>query len=182
MAEIGSVIPWPAAAAPPARWLLCDGTAVSQATYAQLFAVIGAIFNTGGEPPGTFRVPDCRGRMVFGTGTALALAATDGLAEAVRNPRNHAHAGAAVTGAGGADAAPIAHGGVVWTDPDFSSVQLTGGGTAFTASGHDHLQPPPANHIAGMTVLNHSHNGGATAALNNFPTFLGLPRIIYAGV
>lgn len=44
-------------------WLLCDGSAVSQTTYANLYARIGTLFNTGGEPSGTFRVPDMRGRV-----------------------------------------------------------------------------------------------------------------------
>jgi microcystin-dependent protein len=43
-------------------WLLCDGANYSETVYANLFARIGTTFNTGGEPSGTFRVPDMRGR------------------------------------------------------------------------------------------------------------------------
>jgi len=49
-------------AAPIGAWLLCDGGTYSQSTYADLYAAIGTNFNTGGEPSGTFRVPDLRGR------------------------------------------------------------------------------------------------------------------------
>ena len=48
----------------PTGWLICDGSAVSQTTYANLFAAIGGTYNTGGEPAGTFRVPDLRGRVI----------------------------------------------------------------------------------------------------------------------
>lgn len=58
----------------PAGWLLCDGTAVSQATYAALFAAIGTAFgNPGG---GNFNVPDFRGRFVRGV-----MAAQGGLGD-----------------------------------------------------------------------------------------------------
>ena len=44
------------------RALICDGSTVSEATYADLFAVIGTKWNTGGEPGGSFRLPDFRGK------------------------------------------------------------------------------------------------------------------------
>lgn len=53
----------------PAGWLKCEGQAVSQTTYAALYAAIGATWNTGGEGAGNFRLPDLRGMFVRGTGT-----------------------------------------------------------------------------------------------------------------
>ena len=47
----------------PTGWLLCDGTAVSQTTYADLFAVIGCNFGCSG---GNFNLPDLRGRFLRG--------------------------------------------------------------------------------------------------------------------
>lgn len=49
----------------PTGWLMCDGSAVSRATYAALFAVIGI---TAGQGNGstTFNVPDYRGRFLRG--------------------------------------------------------------------------------------------------------------------
>jgi len=61
----GEVRIWSTATA-PAGWLLCDGSVVSQATYAALFAVVGATYNTGGEGAGNFRLPDLRGRCAVG--------------------------------------------------------------------------------------------------------------------
>ena len=50
----------------PTGWLLCAGQTVSQATFANLFAVIGITYNTTGEPAGEFRLPDLRGRAPVG--------------------------------------------------------------------------------------------------------------------
>ena len=47
----------------PTGWLRCDGTAVSQTTYADLFAVIGCNFGCSG---GNFNLPDLRGRFLRG--------------------------------------------------------------------------------------------------------------------
>lgn len=50
-----------AGATAPANFLLSYGQALSQTTYADLFAVCGTTYNIGGETAGTFRVPDMRG-------------------------------------------------------------------------------------------------------------------------
>lgn len=50
----------------PSGWLLCDGSVVSQTTYAALYAVIGSLYNTSGEGAGNFRLPDLRGRVPAG--------------------------------------------------------------------------------------------------------------------
>lgn len=55
-----------AGAAAPAGWLECDGAVVAQADYPDLFGVIGATFNTGGEAGGQFRLPDLRGEFIRG--------------------------------------------------------------------------------------------------------------------
>jgi len=54
------------ATAVPSGWYLCYGQTLSQATYSALYAVIGTTWNTGGEPSGSFRLPDLRGRGLFG--------------------------------------------------------------------------------------------------------------------
>src|SRR5690242_494962 len=56
------------AASAPTGWLLCDGTAVSRATYATLFGVIGTTYGTG-DGSTTFNLPDFRGRVPAGKGT-----------------------------------------------------------------------------------------------------------------
>jgi microcystin-dependent protein len=63
----GSLMMYIAAAA-PAGWLVCDGSAVSRATYAALYAVIGGAYG-GGDGVNTFNVPDMRARAPVGSGT-----------------------------------------------------------------------------------------------------------------
>lgn len=63
----------------PTGWLLCDGSVVSQVAYADLFAVIGTIYNTGGEGTGNFRLPDMRGFYPVGTVTTLGASVGTGL-------------------------------------------------------------------------------------------------------
>ena len=62
---IGSVNAYAGASA-PTGWLLCDGSAVSQTTYADLYAVIGGTYDATSAGAGNFRVPDLRARTVAG--------------------------------------------------------------------------------------------------------------------
>lgn len=55
-------------------WLVCDGSAVSRTTYANLFAVIGTTFGAG-DGSTTFNLPDLRGRVPVGSGTGTGLTA-----------------------------------------------------------------------------------------------------------
>lgn len=53
----------------PIGFIMCDGSVLSQTgTYANLFSVIGTIWNTGGEGAGNFRLPDFRRRTAVGSG------------------------------------------------------------------------------------------------------------------
>jgi microcystin-dependent protein len=69
----GAIIMYGAAAA-PTGWLLCDGAAVSRATYADLFANIGTTWGVG-DGATTFNVPDMRGKAPIGQGTGAGLTA-----------------------------------------------------------------------------------------------------------
>ena len=70
----GTIKMWSGAAA-PSGYLLCDGSAVSRATYADLFAVCGTAFGAGNGTT-TFNLPDLRGRVPLGAGTGDAADAT----------------------------------------------------------------------------------------------------------
>lgn len=59
----GAVLPF-AGTTLPTNWLWCDGSAVSQTTYADLYGVIGVTYGDPGG--GNFNLPDLRGRAVFG--------------------------------------------------------------------------------------------------------------------
>jgi microcystin-dependent protein len=62
--SVGTMMAWPTATI-PTGWLECYGQEISTTTYAALYAVIGTLYNTGGES-GTFRLPDMRGRVIAG--------------------------------------------------------------------------------------------------------------------
>ena len=49
----------------PANWMLCYGQAISRATYAALFTVLGTSWGAGNGST-TFNLPDLRGRSLFG--------------------------------------------------------------------------------------------------------------------
>lgn len=61
----GSIVMWPTGTAPP-QWLICDGSAVSRTTYADLFAVISDDYGNG-DGSTTFNLPDFRGEVPRGT-------------------------------------------------------------------------------------------------------------------
>jgi microcystin-dependent protein len=52
----------------PTGWLFCDGSVVSQTTYANLYAAVGSSFNTGGEGAGNFRLPNFQRKVPMGAG------------------------------------------------------------------------------------------------------------------
>lgn len=56
---------WFAGTTPPTGSLLCDGSAVSRTTYADLFAAIGEIHGQGDNAT-TFNLPDIKGRFIRG--------------------------------------------------------------------------------------------------------------------
>lgn len=60
----GAVLPFAGANA-PTGWLMCDGSAVSRTTFAELFASIGTTYGTG-DGSTTFNLPDLRGRVAAG--------------------------------------------------------------------------------------------------------------------
>jgi len=55
----------------PDGWALCDGAALSRATCAALFAVIGTTYGCG-DGSTTFNVPNLKGRVALGAGESTA--------------------------------------------------------------------------------------------------------------
>lgn len=67
---IGGMVPFAGASDKiPASWMLCDGSAVSRAKYAALFAVIGTTWGAG-DGSKTFNLPDLVGATPAGAGTS----------------------------------------------------------------------------------------------------------------
>jgi microcystin-dependent protein len=118
----------------PSGYLECDGGAVSRATYADLFAVLGTTWGAG-DGVSTFNLPDLRGRAMIGVGTGPTLTnrplGTIGGAERVQlsvghlPPHKHRPAGDAVlryVGSGGTHNVPLTAGSEVVLDLDFPNV------------------------------------------------------------
>ena len=75
--EVGAIKPWTKTTAPDG-YLLCDGSAVSRTTYADLFAVISTTYGVG-DGSTTFNVPNLQGKMPQGyDGNTYNLAGTGG--------------------------------------------------------------------------------------------------------
>mgnify|MGYP003124988984 FL=1 len=74
--EVGAIKPWTKATAPDG-YLLCDGSAVSRTTFADLFAVISTTYGVGNGST-TFNVPDLQGKFPQGKSGTTSLAGTGG--------------------------------------------------------------------------------------------------------
>jgi microcystin-dependent protein len=72
----GIVIPWGSASV-PSGFLECNGQAVSRATYAALFAVVGTTYGAG-DGSTTFLIPDLQDKTVLSKSNTKALASTMG--------------------------------------------------------------------------------------------------------
>lgn len=62
----GVMMPYAGSTAPDG-WLLCDGSAISRTTYANLFAVLSTTFGSG-NGTSTFNIPNTSGRAIVGAG------------------------------------------------------------------------------------------------------------------
>lgn len=117
-------------------WLVCDGTAVSRATYPGLFAAIGETWGPG-DGFSTFNLPNLHGRALIGYDGAHPLGSTGGAAAvnlAVNQLPAHNH-------------------GI--TDPGHTH--------AFTADPHTHVVTDPG-HIHTITDPGHHHTDLQAAA------------------
>lgn len=65
---IGSIVPYGSTTA-PANWLVCDGSAISRTTYAELFAIIGTSYGAG-DGSTTFNLPNLKGKVAVGQDTS----------------------------------------------------------------------------------------------------------------
>jgi microcystin-dependent protein len=91
----GAILPYGGASA-PTGFLMCDGSAVSRSTYADLFTVLNAAGLPFGAGDGstTFNVPDCRQRFPLGkaaSGTGSSLGQTGGTVDHVHTGPSHTH-------------------------------------------------------------------------------------------
>lgn len=75
----------------PTGWLLCDGSAVSRATYFDLFESIGTTWGSGNGTT-TFNLPDMRGAAPAGVGTSTGYTQNETLELGTKyNDQMHGH-------------------------------------------------------------------------------------------
>ena len=67
---IGTIIAFAGYNSIPTGYLVCDGSAISRKTYAQLYAVIGNTYGAGNGST-TFNVPNLKGRYIEGQNTSI---------------------------------------------------------------------------------------------------------------
>lgn len=65
---VGTILPFAGSSA-PTGYLICDGSAVSRTTYANLFAVIGTTYGAG-DGSTTFNLPNLKGKVPVGLDTS----------------------------------------------------------------------------------------------------------------
>lgn len=129
-------------------WLVCNGRTLNVAAYPDLFALIGTSFGTAGA--GTFKLPDCRGRVLGGIGQGSGLTnrslgnsvGEEVHTQTVSEMPSHTHTSNAVGGTLGlisSDGANTASGGLdstanepnLYTTPVALTIDPTGDGQAF---------------------------------------------------
>jgi microcystin-dependent protein len=73
LVPVGTVVAFAGSSAPEG-WLLCDGSAVSRSTYANLWVTLSSTYGNG-DGATTFNLPNAKGRSVVGAGTGSGLTA-----------------------------------------------------------------------------------------------------------
>lgn len=79
-----------ASSSTPTGWLVCDGSAVSRATYSGLFSAVGTTYGVG-DGTTTFNVPDLRGKTIFGVDSSQSEFSTLGAVGGQKSVQSHNH-------------------------------------------------------------------------------------------
>lgn len=87
---IGSMIPFGSQNNIPSNWRICDGSAISRETYAELFDVIGTSYGEG-DGSTTFNLPDKRGRVSVGLDSSQTEFDTIGKKSGSKYMQKHSH-------------------------------------------------------------------------------------------
>ena len=157
----------------PTGWLLCQGQAVSRATYSGLNALANAAGYVSpwgaGNGTTTFNVPNLIGIFTMGAGTGHTLGTTGGSATSSA-VINHTHA-ASSTDSGHTHASP--DGTAFYTNGSFQqSFNNTGAGSINDAGGAH-----TASGTASITTTTSNPSGGV-ASMSLYPPYIALQKII----
>jgi microcystin-dependent protein len=179
-----------AGSAAPSGWLLCDGSSVSTATYATLFAVIGYTYGGSGS---SFNLPNLKGRVPVGRDTAQtefdSLAETGGAKTVTLSTSempNHDHYGQTLATTHTHTASTNTTGSHQHLTRDFpNDTKVIAAGTdVFYRVGQDAYTQAAGDHSHTVTVNNESahvhaiYSEGGGGAHNNLQPYLVVNWII----
>ena len=170
----------------PTQWLLCDGSAVSRTTYADLFAIIGTTYGSG-DGSTTFNLPNAKGKTLVGLDSSDSdfgnLADSPGekthkltIAEMpshthIQNSHNHTQ---------------NAHNHNIYSDTNYKFQGAKSGGSQinpWAQSGSDYTKSPEISAVQNATATNNAttatnQNTGGDGSHNNIQPSLVINYII----
>ena len=158
-ADIGD-IKMTACSTAPDGWMICDGSAISRTTYADLFAAIGTTYGTG-DGSTTFNIPNLAGKTALGANSSHSLGSTGGAETQTITANNlpkHTH--------------PM---GSIQMHVQSSSSQSPSGNYISTSSGRYSLD-------TWSQTGNTGQNSSSATALNIMSPYCTINYIIYTGV
>jgi microcystin-dependent protein len=173
--EVGTIKPWGKTTA-PVGYLLCDGTAVSRTTYAELYVVLGDTYGAGNGST-TFNVPQLQGKTpqgydgntynLAGTGGAntVTVAVTNNQAVSSVTATNSVTNNQAVTVTGSIDNTSITEAQLAAHIHNIPALLNSGGGGGGHKGGCSPKVPGPnmvTNNVGSGTGHNHSHTLAGT--------------------
>lgn len=162
-----------AGSAIPSGWLLCDGSAVSRSTYANLFGAIGSTWGAG-DGTSTFNVPDLQNKITRGSGasTVGSSGGSDSVVLTVAQLPSHNHP---IVDPGHAHA--ITDPGHVHAATTATSINTTGTATGSAAAGNTGSAVTGitvSSNVTGVTV----GNTGSGDTVPTLPAYVTLQKII----
>lgn len=192
--EVGFMRIHPVTAMPSAKWLRCDGSAISRTTYSTLFALVGTTYGVG-DGVTTFNIPDLRDKQVTGYSGTKAIGSTSGTEThtiASANLPTHTHSGTSLVVDDDThkhNFTEVDNTGVIDTDSMIESLSLAyaaGAGAATYLSPTVVSSGTALNHSIGMANDTHNHNitgdtgngGFANTAINHLDPYVACNFII----
>jgi microcystin-dependent protein len=175
--------------------LVCNGQEYSREDFSELFSAIGVAWGTPSDNT-KFKVPDLRDRALYGIGSVVSLAATDGKSTGNRGGPNHHHDYSGNTGGGGGHSHSLSLNGVgdhthsVYAPAGSLIIQQGTQGSFTSVANYEINQPQSgaagAHSHSGSTsaVANHSHpfNGSTSGGYGiDQPSFAGIQYVITTG-
>lgn len=193
----GGLMLWPTAS-PPANWLICNGSAVSRATYATLFAVVGTTFGVG-DGSTTFNLPNYTDRMPIGAGSSYSVNSQGGSATTTLTTTelpSHSHSAsssssssssfsgsAGTTGSTNIDHTHNYNLGSITASGVYAQVTAVNAGPVSTGGmnsnqNHTHTFTPAGTVSTSTSTSTTIGSTGSGAAFSNLPPYLGIYFII----